>query len=148
MLGIFSLSISIILNSLTFSNKYFEEFKPNMISDSEILLGECVHLDIPLWHNLRSTLLFIIWKERNCAVYNEKGTSHLHLFMTEARALILQAKRKMTDATERTQTISNLMQTTKWQTWQTQLFKVYSPARLLMIEGIQRVLASHGLSDG
>lgn len=119
-----------------FLNKCFVNLKPHKLSDFEIMLGECIHLDIPLWHNLRSTLLFNIWKERNSAVFNYGCTSHLFIFMTEAKMLAMQATKRIVDVVPRDQKLTLVMQRSRWQSWQAVLGKLYSKERLLMIEGI------------
>ena len=100
-------------------------------------MGECIHLDIMLWHNLRSSLLFCIWKERNTAVFSERCTSHVFIYMTEAKSIVLQAAGKIREALQQDQSIKMVMQTKRWQSWQDLLSKLYTRERMLMIEGVK-----------
>ena len=66
-------------------NEYITRVRAPSLSAFEILLGECSHLDVWLWHDLRSAYLFNVWKERDSAVFARERTSHLFAFVTEAR---------------------------------------------------------------
>ena len=113
------------------------------VTPSMVLLGECYHLDILLWHNIRSSLLFCIWKERNSAVFGEGCTSQFFSFLTEVFNLCVQARSKVDDALQKGQTIPQLMQHIKWQAWQRKLERFYTTEKLLMIEGIKGALSGY-----
>ena len=111
---------------LKFLHISFCVLHPYPFSAPEILLGECQHLDILLWHNIRSSMLFHIWKERNSALFGEGCTSQMFSFLTEIRTFVLQAKKEMKDALLPDQSPIQLMQSNRWQSWQRVLAKFYT----------------------
>ena len=60
--------------------------------------------------------------------------------MTEAGLLVVQARKKIRDALPRDQNIHQLMANSRWQTWQRKLEKIYTPQKLMMIDGILNTL--------
>ena len=119
----------------------FFALHPNPFSAPEILLGECYHLDILLWHNIRSSLLFHIWKERNSSVFGEGCTSQMFSFLTEMRIFLLQANREVKDALLPSQTPAQLMQNNRWQKWQKILAKFYTKEKMMSLDGLHQALA-------
>ena len=131
------------LKYFNFLRNCFKGIKYFRLSEREVLLGECFHLDVLLWHNLRGSLLFCIWKERNAALFRGDSSSHVFAFMTEAFSIAVQIRSQTREALTINQNLGEIMQNTRWQTWQSKLAKYYSPIRFHMIEGIMAATPPH-----
>ena len=80
------------LKFFNFLKKCFRGIKLFRLSANEVLLGECFHLDILLWHNIRGSLLFNIWKERNSSLFTGGSTSHILIIWLKSVLLLCRLK--------------------------------------------------------
>ena len=67
--------------------------------------------------------------------------------MTEAVSIALQARSNIKDVMYADQSIGEIMQNLRWQTWQVKLGKLYSPLRLQMIDGLLNQSSGYGISS-
>lgn len=84
--------------------------------EHDVLWGECPHLDILLGHNLRSNMLFNIWKESNSAWFKGSCLSQFFEFLIEARVVDLQARSGQKEALEEGITLGHIMGCNIWKT--------------------------------
>ena len=121
----------------------FSSTHPSPFSLQEILLGLCKNLDPPLWHWVRSLLLFHIWKERNAYLFQGGEGGQYLAFKANLVTVSVQVGDLITDAAEDFDQAFKDTKALRWQVWKKRLLSLYSSKRLIMVQGIKDTLLPH-----
>lgn len=101
---------------LHFLQQCFFFLHPLPFSMKVIIFGECVGLDVALWHWIRSIYIFQVWKDRNSHQYEDKGGEQYYwAFRAHVFEIDVQVKNMVLDASEDFQEMQSNIMRERWQ---------------------------------